>query len=252
MLNYLTPIYNKYPEIIKYTNLQRKYYIEIEWPLNFKSNLGLPVRRQRIHIGSLSYWDNQLRLALQPTIGCDSDSPYTIHYYEWEAPKLPPDSLCCNSYKIKHTKLRTELWLVPTYDGSYIYNMDQLYNYKECVDRTETQDIVWEGAATTSLLSYPEIIEITKISYVDTLGDSQEITNYSIKDNTLEWVRPGECEDQEFNLYIDWTHAVNLPTTTPTDIVIEYIKPFCISDLIYNPNQTVITYYDSKLYTYRL
>lgn len=240
------------------------YYLKIYFPVNLSDLNKVKLDSFQINIPLDKTLNNQVRLALPPSIGYGLNSCYKVEYWEWTKPYVPFQFNRADT-RIMKRQVYEEYWRVPTHDKLTFYDYNSWFTYKpnyKCPPK-----VIFTRGSTgfDSLLNNLDIINILSISQ-KIEGEEENLckvnyTNYIITDDSLTWVPPFESlphpDKPPMHYPANSTVAIEwLPGAKPiegSEYEITYIKPLGLEDIVYIDDLTgksALTYHPKYNYNY--
>ena len=210
--------------VTKPIQLAPRYYLKIKPPTSVRNDTEYIPRTFTYNIPWEGIYKNQVRMALQPTIGWGEGSCYIVEYWQWQPMIFP------KSYKrppLKHRLLKTEYWLIPHPSNKYLVNYQYLNLAKSF--KPLTLSLTSTGAP-ISLLNYPNIQTIYSITSSTINPIVYSITNTNTVDTTL-------TEHALIQSAVNYKNITNTLLTTNVPInqtfTVSYIKPVDIKQILF-------------------
>ena len=221
------------------------YYIKLFYPVNFNQFNIVNQGFLQFNIPLDPAINNQVRIALPPSVGLGKESCYRVEYWKWQKP-IALDSI----YKATKTKVFEEYWKIPTSDRLYINSYWEWRRYQSRDNFLNSISLTRGATDIDSLLNNLDVISVQSIMF-----NATTYINYEIVDDSLFWQPP-----YILNPIVGITDPVQPATSTigikwltgsqPTvgaSYQVNYILPMKIEDVIYIDYQgnTVLDTYNT-------
>jgi hypothetical protein len=198
--------------------LSPRYYLIIKPPSNIRNDASYIPMPYRYNVPWEGIYANQVRLALEPTVGWGEGSCYEVEYWMWRPHLLPR-----MTKKIGNTptKLKTEHWLVPHPSGKYLLNYSYAYANQF---RTEVLSLV----VTANPMSIKDYMN--KLVYVVSVNNEPTFTLSSVV----------AANTSLLQRTVNYKNTTDVLLTTSAaigeTISIEYLRPIDIKNILFKNN----------------